>query len=332
MVMVRLLAIATAATLAFLPRIPTAGAQRDSIPGSVNISRLGRLCWAQVRPAPHCQAWVATEFSWEHPVAFTKLTDPGFRRDDFKPRFATSIGPMFNFRPDAAVGAIFAFNPNEYGLDLLRAEGRYRRWVGARTGIDIGLGYAHARVPAGPGLDDILARGMTAGISVEHRWDRPRRATRLGERRRKIAPRDAGGSAHGLLRHRSRVGNRYHPRSHCTHRDALRRSGRLGVCDSVPSSVAHGFAALALGAAIIPRSRSSRRSPGSGSRRRGSRSAGSGWRSSSSGSRAGCSFAIATVWRRPAHGWIFAARDTLPESTHLHRFRRHPSRRRSPRR
>ena len=189
----RLLSVVSAVILVFLGWIPSAAAQPDSLPGSVDVSRLGRVCWRKVLPAPRCRAWVVTEFTWEHPVAFTEFADQGFRRDDFKPRFGAAIGPMFNHRPNAAIGAIFAFNPNEYGMDLLRAEGRYRRWLGSRTGVDIGIGYAHARVPAGAGLDDIIARGATAGIGVEYAWvgldvrhdwlnggGRPRHATLAG--------------------------------------------------------------------------------------------------------------------------------------------------------
>ena len=166
----RLLSLVTAASLVLLLRIPSAAAQPDTLPGSVNVSRLRGLCWRDVRPAPRCRAWVATEFAWEHPISFTRFTDQGYRRDDFDSRLAVVVGPMFNHRPNAAVGAIFAFHADEYGLGLLRAEGRYRRWVGSRTGIDLGVGFAQARVPAGSGLDDIKARGVTGGIGVEHRW------------------------------------------------------------------------------------------------------------------------------------------------------------------
>ena len=166
----RLLSVATAASLVLLLGIPSAAAQPDTLPGSVNVARLRGVCWRDVQPAPRCRGWIATEFSWEHPIAFTRFTDEGFRRDDFEDRLAVAVGPMFNHRPNAAVGAIFAFHADEYGLDLLRAEGRYRRWLGSRTGVDIGIGFAQARVPAGFGLDDIKARGITGGIGVEYRW------------------------------------------------------------------------------------------------------------------------------------------------------------------
>jgi hypothetical protein len=166
----RLLSFAIAASLVLLLRIPSAAAQADSVPGSVHVPRLGRLCWAEVRPAPGCHAWVATEFTWERPISRTRFTDAGFQRNDFKDRYAATIGPMFNYRPNAAAGVIFAFTGSEYGLELLRAEGRYRHWVGTYTGIDVGVGYAQARVPAGTGLDDIRARGISAGIGVEYRW------------------------------------------------------------------------------------------------------------------------------------------------------------------
>ena len=166
----RLLSFSIAASLVFLLTPPSAAAQPDTLPGSVNVSRLSGICWRDVRPAPRCRAWVATELAWEQPIAFTKFATEGYRRDDFEGRLAVAIGPMFNHRSNAAMGAILAVNPNEYGLELLRAEGRYRRWVGSGTGIDLGVGFAQARVPAGSGLDDIKARGITGGLGVEHRW------------------------------------------------------------------------------------------------------------------------------------------------------------------
>ena len=166
----RPLCVAIAASLVLLLHVPRAAAQPDTSAGAVNVSRLSGICWADVRPAPRCRAWVATEFTWEHPISLTSFTDGDFRRDDFSDRYAVAIGPMFNHRPNAAAGAIFAFTAGEYGLDLLRAEGRYRRWVGSYTGIDLGVGFAQELVPAGPGRDDIRARGITGGIGVEYRW------------------------------------------------------------------------------------------------------------------------------------------------------------------
>ncbi len=166
----RLLSFAIAASLVLPLRIPSAAAQTDSVPGSVNVSRFGRVCWAEVRPAPRCRAWVVTEFIWERPIAFTEFEDAGYRRNNFKDRYAVAIGPMFNLRPNAGAGAIFAFSDAEYGLGLLRAEGRYRQWLGSSAGIDLGVGFAQARVPAGAGLDDILARGITGGIGIDYRW------------------------------------------------------------------------------------------------------------------------------------------------------------------
>jgi hypothetical protein len=166
----RLLSFATAASLVLLLRIPSAAAQADTVPGSVNVSRFSGICWADVRPAPRCRAWVVTEFTWERPISLTSFTNGDFRKDDFKDRYAVAIGPMFNHRPNAAAGVIFAFTGDDLGLGLLRAEGRYRRWVGSGTGVDFGVGFAQALVPAGPGLDDIMARGITGGIGVDYRW------------------------------------------------------------------------------------------------------------------------------------------------------------------
>ena len=158
------------ASLVLLLRVPSAAAQPDTVPGSVNVPRFGTLCWREVRAAPGCRAWIATEFAFEYPIAFTKGFDQRLRETNGDGRLVMAIGPMFNHRPNAAVGALAALNMYDgHGPFLQRAEGRYRRWIGGRTGIDVGVGFAQAWVPAGTGLDDIRARGITGGIGIDHR-------------------------------------------------------------------------------------------------------------------------------------------------------------------
>ena len=145
-------------------------AQPDTVPGSVNVARLGRLCWWEVHPAPGCRAWVATEIAWEQPIAFTKSPDQSVREDTFDGRLVMSVGPMFNYQPKAALGVLAAFAADESnGPFLLRSEGRYRRWIGRRTGVDIGAGFAQAWVPASAAADRVKARGITGSIGIEHR-------------------------------------------------------------------------------------------------------------------------------------------------------------------
>ena len=164
----RLLAVVVCPVLLFGVR--TAAAQPDTVPGSANVPWLGTLCWREVRAAPGCRAWIATEFTFEYPVAFTKGYDQGIREANGEGRLVMSLGPMFNVRPNAGVGALASMNMYDgNGPFLQRAEGRYRQWIGGRTGIDVGFGFAQAWVPAGAGLDDIRARGITGGIGIDHR-------------------------------------------------------------------------------------------------------------------------------------------------------------------
>jgi hypothetical protein len=161
--------LAVVASLVLLLKVPPAVAQPDSVPGSVNVARLGTLCWREVRAAPGCRAWIATEIAFEYPVAFTKGFDQRLREANGDGRLVMSVGPMVNHQPNAAVGALAAVNMwDGNGPFLQRVEGRYRRWIGRRTGIDVGVGFAQAWVPAGAGLDDIRARGITTGIGIEH--------------------------------------------------------------------------------------------------------------------------------------------------------------------
>ena len=166
--MSRLLSLATAASLVFVLDVPTAGAQADSLRNSVNVARLGTLCWRRAEPAPFCRAWVATEFAYEHPFPLTRFAKRGFGEDDFDGRVALSLGPMFNLGPDAALGAIVASNVDSDGLALLRTEARHRRWIGRRTGVDLGVGFAQTRVRMIDDSRDVRARGITGGIGIEH--------------------------------------------------------------------------------------------------------------------------------------------------------------------
>ena len=162
--------IAAVASLVLLFEVPSAAAQPDTVRGSANVPWLGPLCWVEVRAAPGCRAWIATEFTFEYPVAFTKGYDQGIRRFNGDGRLVMSLGPMFNLRPRDAVGALASMNVYDgNGPFFQRAEGRYRRWIGGRTGIDVGVGFAQAWVPAGAGLTDIRARGITGGIGIDHR-------------------------------------------------------------------------------------------------------------------------------------------------------------------
>ncbi len=164
----RLPAVVTSLVLLF--GVSSAAAQPDSVRGSANVPWLGPLCWVEVRAAPGCRAWIATEFTFEYPVAFTKGYDQGIRRFNGDGRLVMSLGPMFNVGPKAGVGALASMNMYDgNGPFFQRAEGRYRRWIGRRTGIDVGFGFAQAWVPAGPGLDDVRAKGITAGIGLDHR-------------------------------------------------------------------------------------------------------------------------------------------------------------------
>ena len=169
MILRRLISVVGVVCLLLFVGAPPALAQPDSVPGSVNIPRLGTLCWVQVRPAPGCRAWIATEIGWEHPIVSSRLADQALRENRFNGRLVTAVGPMFNYQPKAAVGALAVFAPDPYnGWFLLRSEARHRLWIGRRTGIDVGVGFAQEWVPVGTEMDDIKARGISGAIGIEH--------------------------------------------------------------------------------------------------------------------------------------------------------------------
>lgn len=158
-----------AACVAIVTSTGTASAQTDTTVTAATTTPTRSLCW-RPRPAPVCRAYVPTEFAYEHPVASTwvELGQSGLREDDFGRRFVLALGLMRNRGSSTALGGLVAIStddPEVFGL--LRAEGRYRRWVGSGAGIDVGLGLAQKSVYSDPCCDYVRARGLTAGIGFD---------------------------------------------------------------------------------------------------------------------------------------------------------------------
>ena len=160
--LIRILACVVLAT-----PIRTAAAQSDTTAGTPTTTSTRSTCW-RPRPAPACRKYVPTEFSFEYPIASTTIAVEDYEKDDFRGRFVLSLGLMKNRGATDAFGGLVSI-ATQYrdGIGPLRAEGRYRRWIGDGTGVDFGLGVAQRWVDTESGAPDVRARGLTAGIGLD---------------------------------------------------------------------------------------------------------------------------------------------------------------------
>ena len=125
--------ICVVAGLAMLAPITAAAAQADTTTATATATPTKALCW-RPRPAPTCRAYVPTELSYESPYASTSGMIGSFTEDDFESRFVMTVGLMKNRGASTALGGVAG-----YGTDgVLRAEARYRRWIGSAIGVDLG--------------------------------------------------------------------------------------------------------------------------------------------------------------------------------------------------
>lgn len=162
--------IRVVACVAVIAPTQPAAAQTDTMTATATTTTTRPLCW-RPRPAPLCRAYIPTEFAYEHPVASTWTQTGPFQEDDFNRRFTMAAGLMRNRGPSTALGGLLAFTTDHpEGLGLLRGEGRYRRWIGSRTGVDVGLGLAQQWVYSRDGVEDVRAVGFTAGVGLDFQF------------------------------------------------------------------------------------------------------------------------------------------------------------------
>ena len=117
------------------------------------------VCWVP-GPEVRCRSYVVTEVTAELP---SRSPD---RR--LGARFGYTLGAMINRGPSDAVGLLASVMQGPAPSGPTRVEGRYRRWLGGRTGLDLTLGYAQHNVGEFRG-PDVWLRGVTAAAAIEHR-------------------------------------------------------------------------------------------------------------------------------------------------------------------
>lgn len=134
-------AIALAAlTLLAAPLSAPAQAAHDAagIPG---------LCWA-ARPAPACKVLLITNFGAY--LDYPKELGVNERR------LEGELGLMVNVAPRDAVGATFVVLTDKNGRGSEGLELRYRRWLGARSSVELAAGYR--------GGADLIDNGAVIGM------------------------------------------------------------------------------------------------------------------------------------------------------------------------
>jgi hypothetical protein len=146
--------------------VPAARAQRDTAAASPTATGTRGLCW-RPRPAPRCRAYLVTEVGYEHAVITSRVG--GFEPNpDFSGRFVWSLGAMANRGANAALGGLLSASAGDEpeGSGLLRAEGRYRKWIGPTRGIDFSVGITQKLVRT-PFREPVRAQGLTAAVGVD---------------------------------------------------------------------------------------------------------------------------------------------------------------------
>ena len=138
-------------------------------------SDTSRVCW-RARALANCKSWLVTETAVEIPIYSSMSRWQGYPSggsypsDDFATRVALTLGGMRNLRPNAGVGLTATLATTEHSEEsITRVEARYRRWTGARAGLDLSGGYTGGRVRATDRSSfrpTTAAHGVTGSIGV----------------------------------------------------------------------------------------------------------------------------------------------------------------------
>jgi len=154
------------ACVAVVTPVSAAGSQTDTAASTGPTRPTRSVCWKPQR-LPACGAYVPTEFGYEHPVASTSFMKGLSPEEDFSGRLVLSLGMMSNRGTSSALGGVLVVGTDDAtGFDARRIEGRYRRWIGGRAGVDVGLGLAQKWVYSEIDDKDVRARGLTVGLGL----------------------------------------------------------------------------------------------------------------------------------------------------------------------
>ena len=149
------MAIACIAGSFWFATAPDLGAQADTAAAA---TPKRAACW-HPRPSAQCRGYLVTEFTLERAILTTS--------DDFDIRFVGTIGPMINRGRSEAWGFLASISTDDPDVvGPLRAEMRYRKWLGSRSGIDAAVGLTRTRAYDEMG-NEVQLSGPTAAVSVQ---------------------------------------------------------------------------------------------------------------------------------------------------------------------
>ncbi|HEX6368307.1 MAG TPA: hypothetical protein VF006_05210 [Longimicrobium sp.] len=133
------------------------------------------FCWTG-RPAESCRTFLVAEGGAYTAVASTRYTRRGFDRRVTRSMHLTGhagweVGMMRNVSPRDAVGAAVLAGGDANG-ERIALKGRYRRWTGRSSAMDVGAGVMFARRaephpdPDTPGNLHVPVAGLTGDVSL----------------------------------------------------------------------------------------------------------------------------------------------------------------------
>ena len=133
------------------------------------------FCWAG-RPGDECRTFLVADAGAYTVVGGTRYTRTDFdgsrdRKRHLTGHVAWEAGVMRNVTTRDAVGATLMAGADANG-ERLALKGRYRRWTGPRSAVDVAAGVLHARRaepypdPDVPGNLHVAALGLTGDLSV----------------------------------------------------------------------------------------------------------------------------------------------------------------------
>lgn len=152
------------AAVVLLPGSRRLEAQPDTSIVTTPVTPKRALCW-RPRSEARCGSYLVTEFAIEKAVLSSS--------ENFGNRFVGTIGPMINRGPREAWGLLASISTNDPdALDPLRVEGRYRKWLGSTSGLDLALGLTRNRgyyySDGTYGTErEVQLRGLTAAVGIE---------------------------------------------------------------------------------------------------------------------------------------------------------------------
>lgn len=140
-----------------------------AVAGAQGASDTAAACFAG-NPLPQCKTFWITEVGYYHRAfgggSLQQSVPPGaYRRPDLYNHFAWELGRMSNRGPRAAVGGTLLIGGGGSGFRY-GVKGRYRRWVGERSSLDVSAGPLGVVTRSQYSEPRISGYGITGGVAL----------------------------------------------------------------------------------------------------------------------------------------------------------------------